>query len=237
MTDATTVSPDPPQSPAVKPRLECREVSFGYSRHQAVLENFSHVFEPGVTLLRGYSGCGKSTLLKLIAGFLQTDSGEIQIPGGYRPRDRDFQRRKLGFVFQQLNLLPLASIERNLHLACTLAGLPRAEARRRIETQLEQLGLDAYRHRKPDTLSGGQQQRAAIARALVKAPDVLLLDEPTSGLDDLNCQLICRILADSLPQNCICIIATHDARLAPFSRESLDFNRFLPVERHLASLV
>lgn len=216
--------------------LECVGVTFGYDRRRPVVSDFSHGFQPGVTLLRGYSGCGKSTLLKLIAGFLPLHAGRIVIPGGRVPHDGEFQRRNLGFVFQQLNLLPLASIERNLQLACTLAGFSRRETAERIAVQLERLGLESLRGRTPQTLSGGQQQRAAIARALVKAPDVFLLDEPTSGLDDLNCKVICRLLADSLPPGCVCIIATHDSRLEPISREILDFDRFLPVERHLASL-
>ncbi len=223
--------------PSADRNLQCAGVTFQYDRHPPVLDQFSHTFHPGITLLKGYSGCGKSTLLKLIAGFLPLKSGSIILPRGHDPTDSEFQRRSLGFVFQQLNLLPLATLERNLELACTLAGLTAAQTALRIETQLEALGLASLRKRTPQALSGGQQQRAAIARALVKIPDVFLLDEPTSGLDDLNCQVICRLLSEGLPPNCICIVATHDHRLQYLSREILDFNRFLPVERHLASLV
>lgn len=218
-----------------KPSLACERLHFGYGRTR-VLDDFSAVFHPGITLVKGFSGCGKSTLLKLLAGYLEPTGGTIRLPGGARPTDRDFQRARLGFVFQQLNLLPLASVRRNLELVGALAGLPRAVLRERIARTLELLGLDALADRLPSTLSGGQQQRAAIARAVIKEPAVLLLDEPTSGLDDLNCRVIMKLLGSHLPADCICLVATHDHRLEELPHEGLDFNRFLPVERHLVAL-
>ncbi len=215
--------------------LVCRDLGFGYGRTR-VLDGFSAEFGPGLTLIRGFSGCGKSTLLKLVAGYLRPDAGHIVLPGGFAPTDPVVARARLGFVFQQLNLLPLASLRRNLALVGALAGLAAPEVARRTEKYLSLLGLEAYADRRPDTLSGGQQQRAAIARALLKEPSVLLLDEPTSGLDDLNCRVIMKLLRDHLPARCVCLIATHDARLNTLPHESLDFNRFLPVEGHLVAL-
>ncbi|MCW5548241.1 MAG: ABC transporter ATP-binding protein [Opitutaceae bacterium] len=217
------------------PGIRCTALGFGYGRRR-VFDGFSADFAPGVTLIRGFSGCGKSTLLKLIAGYLRPDGGRILVPGG-APTDPDFQRRRLGFVFQQLNLLPLASLRRNLTLVGALAGLTAAETAARLEKYLPLLGLADHADRRPDTLSGGQQQRAAIARALLKEPSVLLLDEPTSGLDDLNCRVIMKLLREHLPPGCVCLIATHDPRLESLPHESLDFNRFLPVEGHLVALV
>jgi len=117
-----------------------------------------------------------------------------------------------------------------------VAGLSRKILRERIEHLLQRLGLLEFRQRKPTQLSGGQQQRAALARALIKSPRVLLLDEPTSGLDDLNTRVILRLLREELPEGCICLIATHDARLNDLTNATLDFNRFLPVEGHLQAL-
>lgn len=215
--------------------LQCADLGFSYGP-MPVLTRFSATFRPGLTLVKGFSGCGKSTLLKLIAGYLRPTAGAIRLPGGLAPSDREFQRSRLGFVFQQLNLLPLASVRRNLELVGALAGLPRATVQERSTRYLRLLGLEAFADRLPSTLSGGQQQRAAIARALVKEPGVLLLDEPTSGLDDLNCRVIMKLLGQHLPPACVCLVATHDHRLETLPHEGLDFNQFLPVEGHLVSL-
>ncbi len=216
--------------------LICEDLSFGYGK-TPVLNSFTHTFRPGLTLVKGFSGCGKSTLLKLIAGYLSPSAGRIVTPGGGKPTHAKYQREKLGFVFQQLNLLPLATVQRNLTLVAALAAQPNKTTIERTKHYLEILGLTELRHRLPSSLSGGQQQRAAIARALIKDPTVFLLDEPSSGLDDLNCQVIIRLIRDFLPEHCICLIATHDSRLDIIPHESLDFNQFLPVERHLETLV
>lgn len=212
----------------------CSGLGFDYGQTK-VLERFDARFAPGLHLVKGFSGCGKSTLLKLVAGYLRQTAGTITIPGGGSP-GAAFQRRDLGFVFQQLNLLPLATVRRNLELVGALAGLNRSIVRGRTDKYLALLGLDTLADRLPSTLSGGQQQRAAIARALIKEPSVLLLDEPTSGLDDLNCRVIMKLLGAHLPPACVCLVATHDQRLDALPHEGLDFNRFLPVERHLVSL-
>lgn len=213
----------------------CRGLTFAYDG-QPVLDGFTATFSPGLTLVKGFSGCGKSTLLKLVAGYLPPRAGAIVVPGYARPTDTAFQRLALGFVFQQLNLLPLATVRRNLELVGALAGLPARTVEARARKYLGLLGLEAFAERRPATLSGGQQQRAAIARALIKEPTVFLLDEPTSGLDDLNCKVIMKLLGEHLPAGCVCLVATHDQRLAALPHESLDFNRFLPVERHLVAL-
>src|SRR5205814_7253153 len=194
-----------------------------------VIQNFSHEFRPGIVLIKGASGCGKSTLLRMLAGYLEPARGIITTPSGRPPTCKDYQRQEVGFVFQQLNLLPLASVERNLEMAGSLAGLPGAIIRERIAYWLRTLGVGEYGKRRPASLSGGQQQRAAIARALVKQPEILLLDEPTSGLDDLNTQVIGRALQNFITGSRICVSCSHDARLDPLAHESLDFKRFLPL--------
>src|SRR5690348_4098524 len=101
--------------------MRCENLSFRYPAARAwIIERFDHQFKPGITIIKGASGCGKSTLLRLIAGFLQPQEGRIVTPSG-TPPDAEFQRRHLGFVFQLLNLLPLASLERNFEMAGTLA--------------------------------------------------------------------------------------------------------------------
>ncbi len=228
--------------------MQCQNVSFRYRPERPwVIEKFQHTFRPGITLVKGASGCGKSTLLRLLAGFLEPQQGSVLTPLGLAPVDTHFQRCALAFVFQQLNLLPRATVMRNLELAASLAELPSTRIAANSTHWLRVLGLDACAERLPESLSGGQQQRAAIARALVREPLVLLLDEPTSGLDDLNTRVIVRALQafaapppetePPLPAPRICVISSHDARLEPIADEILDFNRFLPLERHLEALV
>lgn len=223
---------------AERPPLSCSSVCFRYVAEQPwIINQFTHTFPPGIILIKGASGCGKSTLLRLLAGYLTPASGSITTPAGGSPLEREYQRRDLGFVFQQLNLLPLATVMRNLTLAGSLAGLSQTDIHERAKKWLQLLGIEEFSNRLPKSLSGGQQQRAAIARALVKEPLVLLLDEPTSGLDDLNTRVISRALRDYIIGDRVCIISSHDARLEPIAHEILDFNRFLPVERHLEALV
>jgi ABC-type lipoprotein export system ATPase subunit len=210
----------------------CQDILFGYGQNP-VFDSFNHSFHPGITLVRGYSGCGKSTLLKLIAGYLLPQKGKVSLPEPWGMPTKQFQREALGFVFQQLNLLPLADLESNLDLVGSLAGISRQVTRVRISSLFSKLGLSEFKNKKPGNLSGGQQQRAAIARALIKQPRVLLLDEPTSGLDDANTKIIKQILVDSLMENCICILSSHDHRLEEIADEIIDFNTRLPVERHL----
>jgi len=235
-----------PPSPAAADRndqpgagaIGCREVSFRYFRQQPwIIDRFNCAFGPGITLIKGASGCGKSTLLRLMAGYLIPSAGTVITPMGCAPTHPEFQRRELGYVFQQLNLLPLATVTRNLTLAASLAGLAQDQTAERSAKWLKLLGIEEFAHRLPKSLSGGQQQRAAIARSLVKEPLVLLLDEPTSGLDDLNTRVIIRALHQYITGPRICVISSHDSRLESLAHEVLDFNRFLPLERHLEALV
>jgi ABC-type multidrug transport system ATPase subunit len=217
--------------------LKCEVVSYRYSRiADWALEDFSYEFQPGITILKGFSGCGKSTLLRLLAGYLKPTKGKIETAYGNPWKNLDLHRKRLGFVFQQLNLLPLTSLERNLELANSLSGTSSRKLKEETTEWLSKLGLSEYRKRRPSTLSGGQQQRASIARCLIKKPQIALLDEPTSGLDDLNTQIISKVLSQYVENDAIVIIASHDPRLDTIANEIIDFNSRLPLERHLESL-
>jgi ABC-type lipoprotein export system ATPase subunit len=198
--------------------LQASSVAFRYPGREAVFTGYSRAFEPGITVLQGYSGCGKSTLLRLLAGYLAPQKGVIEVPGGGRP-GRAFQRERLGFMFQGHNLLPYASVARNLEISASLAGLSRRETLMQSADWLEKLGMKDYANVRPVELSGGQKQRVALARAMVKNPDVLLLDEPTSGLDDGNTQSIQAVLAAYAAKHAsaVIVVATHDARLLPLA--------------------
>lgn len=213
-------------------KIELNNVSFRYpGKSEDLFDGFDFVAEPGITLLKGYSGCGKSTLLRLIAGYLKPHKGEVLTDSSNRVGSNRYLIEDLGFVFQQTNLLPLATLNRNIKLS----GLSNNTARR--AELLKRFGLKKIADCRPCELSGGQIQRAAIARALAKNPPILLLDEPTSGLDDLNTKVILNALTDFLPKDSVCLIATHDQRLNDIADEILDFNKYLPLEEHLQPLV
>jgi ABC-type lipoprotein export system ATPase subunit len=174
---------------------------------------------PGHQLaLRGPSGCGKTTLLHLIAGILRPDTGEIHLAGEPLPaadetaRDR-LRARHLGYVFQTLNLLQGFTVRENLQLAQRFAGRTTAEADTHRERLLAELGLEACAARLPARLSQGQQQRAALARALVNRPALVLADEPTASLDDTHAAAALTLLREACVQHgAALLLATHDER-------------------------
>jgi putative ABC transport system ATP-binding protein len=170
-------------------------------------------------LLLGASGSGKTTLINAIAGLLTPDEGLIAIDGeamtglGAGERDR-LRRRKIGLVFQSLRLVSALPVRENLRLAQRLSGVPADDSA--IEVLLEQLGIAHRASAKPRALSQGEAQRAAIARALIAKPPLLIADEPTSSLDDDNARRIAALLIDLAERNgSTLLIATHDARLTP----------------------
>ncbi len=203
--------------------LVCENISYGYSRKEPVIKNFSHTFHTGITVLKGYSGSGKTTLLKLLAGYLEVNRGKIITPTGRKVTSRRYHRQDVAYMFQGINLLPLMSVERNLRLAAEMAVLPGKLWKPRAEELLRDLGLTELRNRRADKLSGGQAQRAALARTLMKDAPTVLLDEPTSGLDDSNTNIIKNLVLKDAAKR-ICIISTHDSRLLELADEIIDFD-------------
>ncbi|MGA9946968.1 MAG: ABC transporter ATP-binding protein, partial [Xanthobacteraceae bacterium] len=133
--------------------------------------------------LVGPSGCGKTTLLKILAGLQDYDSGEARIGSGSNPFDPS---RDIGMVFQQALLLKWRRILENVLLPAEILGLPMAESRDRARELLAMVGLSGFEDKYPYELSGGMQQRAAIARALIHDPKLILMDEPFGALDALT---------------------------------------------------
>ncbi len=133
--------------------------------------------------LVGPSGCGKSTALRLVAGLAEPSSGTVQIA----PRSaRSGSGHAIGVVFQEPTLMPWASVRGNVGLPLKLSHLPRAEIEQRVMAVLAQVGLRDFAGAMPRELSGGMKMRAALARALVTDPDILLLDEPFAALDEIT---------------------------------------------------
>ncbi|MCC9077590.1 ABC transporter ATP-binding protein [Litorilinea aerophila] len=161
-------------------RLE--HVTFRYGDVMAADDVTLHVREGEFFALLGPSGSGKTTILRLVAGFLQPQSGAITIGGrpvaGIPPYERH-----IGFVFQHYALFPHMTVAENVAFGLESRGVPRAEIRRRVSEVLDLVQLTGLDGRRPAQLSGGQQQRVALARAIVTQPQVLLLDEPLAALD------------------------------------------------------
>ena len=169
--------------------------------------------------VRGPSGSGKSTLLNicgLIDGF---DAGSYRLAGeDVGALDERactlIRRRRIGFVFQSYNLVPVMSVRDNVEYPLLLADLPAAERRARVDAILEQVGLTGLSERRPDQLSGGQRQRVAIARALVKSPTLVIADEPTANLDTTTASQVIDLMKTLGRQHgATFLIATHDDRM------------------------
>lgn len=147
-----------------------------------------HVSRGEIVAIMGPSGCGKTTLLNCLSGLDEIDSGRVLIDGvelHNLPDDErsDYRARRMGFVFQLYNLLPVLSAVENVEMPLLLSGVPSAEARSRALEVLDSVGLTVRATHLPGELSGGQRQRVTIARALVNRPTIVWADEPTGDLD------------------------------------------------------
>lgn len=179
-------------------------------------------------LITGQSGKGKTTLLHLLAGLLAPHEGEIWIDdvnlAALRGRALDrFRGQRIGLVFQQPHFIASISLLENL-VAAGWLGTGKKD-RVKARQLLERLDIDSYAHRKPHQLSVGQQQRAAIARALMNDPAVLLADEPTSSLDDENARIVADLLLQQAWQaSASLIVVSHDQRLKDLFSQSISLS-------------
>ena len=184
------------------------------------VKDISLTVTPGeVVLIMGPSGSGKTTLLSMLGGLLKPSEGRVQIGKDDLTRlgERSLpavRLRRIGFVFQDFNLLSALSVLDNVALVGQLAGLSRRVARRRARELLEELGLGHRLSFLPEKISGGEKQRVAIARALVNAPDIILADEPTANLDSHHGYETMRLLRRiAKEENRSVIIVSHDQRI------------------------
>ena len=166
--------------------------------------------------IMGPSGCGKTTLLNCLAGLDAIDDGEILIEGvplsSMSDRDRtDYRAKRMGFVFQFYNLMPVLTSVQNVELPLLVARVNRGEARRRALEALDMVGLADWGDHVPDELSGGQRQRVTIARALVNDPAIVWADEPTGDLDSENAAEITELMRRlNRERGLSFLIVTHD---------------------------
>ncbi|MDX5576739.1 ABC transporter ATP-binding protein [Streptomyces sp. ID01-9D] len=203
----------------VNPVLEVRDLSYSVAG-RALLDGVNLTLPAGRSLaVTGPSGSGKSTLLNCALGLIRYDHGVVRIAGqdlaGLKPRNLARHRRDtMGMVFQFGELLPELTPVENVAMAALLAGVKRAEAFDRARRLLVDLGVPVEATPTAE-LSGGERQRAAVARALVNRPALLLADEPTGSLDTKNREAVAELLF-SLPRTwgCAVLVVTHDESVA-----------------------
>lgn len=177
--------------------------------------------------LAGPSGSGKSTLLNIIGGLDRPDEGTVEVDG-VRLNDlsesalSDMRLKKMGFVFQAYNLIPVLSARENVEFIMQLQGVHAAERARRAVAMLEELGLEGMADRRPGEMSGGQQQRVAVARAIVTHPVLLLADEPSANLDSTTTEELLELLKRLNERHGVTIVtATHDPLVMSYARRQV----------------
>jgi putative ABC transport system ATP-binding protein len=178
----------------------------------------------------GPSGCGKTTLLNCLSGLDDISRGEVLIEGTNintlsDVQKSEFRSRKVGFVFQSYNLLPVLTVTENVEMPLLISGVPGREARERARTMLSELGLGDRADRLPAELSGGQQQRVSLARALVGRPAIVWADEPTGNLDAEGSHQVTTLLRDlNRTYHQTMVVVTHDATVASTCDRTLRMN-------------
>ena len=173
-----------------------------------------------IIAIMGPSGCGKTTLLNCLSGLDTIDSGQIIVDGSdinhlSDNKKTEFRARRMGFVFQFYNLLPVLSAIENVELPLLVSGTGVKETRQRALAALEQVHLAEWANHRPAELSGGQRQRVTVARALVNDPAIVWGDEPTGDLDSANAQQIMDLICElNRSQGQSFVLVTHDANIA-----------------------
>ena len=201
--------------------IRSENLTFQYSAADSALQFPTiHIEKHNHTLLLGESGSGKTTLLHLIGGLSSPTSGKVYIENqdiyALSEEKRDlFRAKNMGFIFQDAHLLKNLTIEENIILAQYLAK--EKQNRSAVSSILEKLQIKDKAHSYPHQLSRGQLQRAAIARALINNPKILIADEPTAALDDTNTKHVIDLILDTATNfGATLLIATHDTRIKSF---------------------
>lgn len=195
-----------------------------------------HVPAGDMIAVMGPSGSGKSTLMNMIGCLDVPDSGQYYLDGqAVDGLDEDelanVRNRKIGFIFQQFNLLPKLTAFENVELPLIYRGMSPRERREKAEAALDRVGLSDRLKHKPAQLSGGQQQRVAVARALAGDPPIILADEPTGALDSKSGEVFMRTLRDLNESGITIVLITHDMNIASQARHFVSIRDGLIVDR------
>ncbi len=205
--------------------IQTKRVTFGYTQEKII--HFPDIEIPygSQWLISGKSGSGKTTFLHIITGILPPLTGEVRVSGSLiydlKANERDsFRGKSFGIIFQTLHLIPHLTIQENLKLPLFFSK--KDFLSNTIIELASELKIEHKLNNKPSQLSVGEQQRAAIVRALIHNPDILVADEPTSALDDENCEAVLSILRTiSTQKNKTLIVVSHDTRLKQYFSNQL----------------
>ncbi|MCL6663332.1 MULTISPECIES: ABC transporter ATP-binding protein [Paenibacillus] len=197
----------------------CKTYNSGSEQHHAIRNVDLDIYEGEFTVIMGNSGSGKSTLLYLLSGLDQITAGEVyfrdQRIDAYSERQMsDFRTRRIGYIYQSINLVPDLSIKENIALPGYIAGNKKKDIQSRAAELMNAMDIDGQRNRLPSQTSGGQQQRAAIARALINSPDIIFADEPTGSLNMEHGTAVLDILTDLNRKGQSVVMVTHDIKAA-----------------------
>lgn len=197
----------------------CKTYSTGSEQYHAIRNVDLEIYEGDFTVIMGNSGSGKSTLLYLLSGLDAVTTGEVsfheQRIDGYKEKQlADFRAKKIGYIYQSINLVPDLTLLENIALPGYVGGFPKKEVKSKAITLMKKMEIDAQHNRLPSQTSGGQQQRAAIARALINSPDVIFADEPTGSLNFDQGVAVLDILTKMNRQGQSVVMVTHDIKAA-----------------------
>ena len=203
------------------------EVSKSYDKRE-ILHSLSFTVNSGEFLsITGESGSGKSTLLSIMGGVTRPDKGSVSVGGTdiaslSEKELAKMRRTRLGFVYQFFNLIPTMTIRDNILLPLILDGKKVSRYQEKFDELVAFTHLEKVLNDYPDTLSGGEQQRAAILRALIHDPEVILLDEPTGNLDSENARTVMTLLADLNREYGVTVVqVTHSEQGAAYGNRTI----------------
>lgn len=227
--------------------VRCVDLCKTYRQGEQDIKALDHVSieiaEGGFVCLSAPSGGGKTTLLNAIGGLDKPDSGEVIIAGNRidnlsKGALAELRLRKIGFVFQAYNLIPVLTARENVEFVMQVQGVPAVERQREAVAILEEVGLAGLEDRRPADMSGGQQQRVAVARAIVSRPALVLADEPTANLDSKTSDGLMELFVELNERHkTTFIIATHDKRVMSYAKRlirMLDGRIVDDIEQHAA---